>query len=109
MKKYIQILLIVIVGLLTVSPAVKAQHLDAYTKPMPGVYVYLTWGPDTTISTAYRYNIYRKLTSATSFPTTPLNSTPIAAITNCTQFKTVIPMGSDDWNLLANAFADSVT
>ncbi|MDP4231388.1 MAG: hypothetical protein Q8916_13395 [Bacteroidota bacterium] len=109
MKKYIQILLIVIVGLLTVSPAVKAQHLDAYTKPMPGVFIYLTWGPDTTISTAYRYNIYRKLTSATNFPTTPLNSTPIAPITNCTQFKTVIPTGSDDWNLLANAFADSVT
>jgi hypothetical protein len=87
----------------------EAQHLDAYTKPMPGVFVYLTWGPDTTINTAYRYNIYRKLTSAVSFPTTPLNSSPIAPITNCVQFKTVIPMGSDDWNLLSSAFADSVT
>ena len=86
-----------------------AQHLDAYTKPMPGIYVYLTWGPDTSSSTPYRYNIYRKLASAASFPASPLNSSPIALQTNCTQFKAVIPSGSDDWNLLSNAFADSVT
>ncbi|MFI5263569.1 MAG: hypothetical protein ACHQM6_03540, partial [Candidatus Kapaibacterium sp.] len=57
----------------------------------------------------YRYNIYRKLASAINFPSSPLNSSPIAPMTNCGQFKTVIAPGSDDWNLLSSAFADSVT
>ncbi|MEP7235330.1 MAG: hypothetical protein ABI778_08550, partial [Ignavibacteriota bacterium] len=109
MKKNIQIFFVLINILFIGVSQIKAQHLDAFTKPMPGTFVYLTWGPDTADSTPYRYNIYRKLTSATSFPTAPLNSSPIAPITNCTQFKAVIAMGSDDWNLLSSAFADSVT
>ncbi|HYM20489.1 MAG TPA: hypothetical protein VEW28_05730 [Candidatus Kapabacteria bacterium] len=85
-----------------------AQHLDVYTKPLPNKMVYLSWPPDTAAG-PYRYNIYRKLVSDPNFPSTPMNSAPIAPATNCVTFKTYIAMGSGDWNLLANAFADSVT
>src|SRR5579872_7250162 len=97
MKKNLQIISIVTAIIFVLPTRTEAQHLDAYTKPMPGVYIYLTWGPDTSTPAPYRYNIYRKLASAPSFPVSPLNSSPIAPITNCADFKSVIPPGSDDW------------
>lgn len=102
------IVLLLIVATLFASKT-NAQDLKAYTKPpAPGTFVYLSWTPDTA-SAPVRYNIYRKLFTDASFPATPLNSSPIAPVTNCVQFKVSIPMASADWNLIANAFADSVT
>ena len=86
-----------------------AIELSAFTKPGAPPRVFLTWTPDTVAGPVLRYNIYRKLVADAAFPGTPLNSSPIAALTNCVTFKTVIPMGSADWNELANAFADSVS
>src|SRR5579872_4131080 len=109
MKKNIQIISFLSLATVFMTGTSFAQHLDAYTIPMPGVYVYLTWGPDSGSSTQYSYNIYRKLASDASFPSSPLNSVPITPITNCANFKTVIPSGSADWNMLANVYADSAT
>ena len=86
----------------------KAQDLQGYTKPLPNLQVFLTWQSDTT-GENIRYNIYRKLATATEYPVAPLNSSLIQPITNCTEFMVYIPAGSDEWILLANAFADSLT
>jgi hypothetical protein len=94
---------------LLVSERSLAIELSAFTKPGAPPRVFLTWTPDTTAGPVLRYNIYRKLPADAAFPATPINATPIAPITNCATFKTVIPMGSAGWNELANAFADSVT
>jgi hypothetical protein len=110
MKRSFNILIcaLIVLTIVTGYRTALAQDLKAYTKPAPGTYVYLSWAPDTS-GPQVRYNIYRKLASDVSFPTTPLNSSPIAPVTNCVTFKTFIPMGSADWNILANAFADTVT
>jgi hypothetical protein len=82
-----------------------AQNLYA-TIAGPGRVV-LTWPPDST--QPLRYNIYRKLAAAASYPTTPINTAPLGPVTDCPTFKTQIPQGSDLWNLLSNAFTDTTT
>ena len=85
-----------------------AQDLASYTKPLPDLQVFLTWQADTTDENI-RYNIYRKLAADPDYPVVPLNPSPIEPITVCADFMSYIPAGSDEWNLLANAFADSLT
>lgn len=97
--------IVVLLLLLFPSPA-RSQALEGYTTAAP-LQVFLTWPADTTA--VYRYNIYRKLAADATYPAAPLNATPIAPITNCPQFQTIIPSGSVDWNYLANAFADTAT
>ncbi|MGA9119159.1 MAG: hypothetical protein WB699_07305 [Bacteroidota bacterium] len=86
-----------------------AQDLSAFTKASGPAQVLLVWPADTTSSTLVRYNIYRKPGGAPLYPSSPLNPTPIAPITDCTAFKAVIPGGSADWEMLAAAFSDSAT
>jgi fibronectin type 3 domain-containing protein len=85
--------------LLTVTSNVHGQSMQAVTSPPgPNLKVVVTW-PVTAVS---RFNLYR-----TPGPSGPLNSTPIASMTSCAQIQTVIPMGSDDWNLLSTGLAQN--
>jgi chitodextrinase len=85
--------------LLTVTSNVHGQSMQAVTTPAgPNLKVVVTW-PNTTVS---RFNLYR-----TPGPSGPLNSTPIARMTLCAEIQAVIPMGSDDWNLLSSGLAQN--
>lgn len=66
----------------------------------------LMWSPDT-VTPNVRYNVYRKEASEPSWPGTPMNPTPIGPITNCTQFKGIIPTTSSTWQMLSYALGDS--
>jgi hypothetical protein len=94
--------------LLPVSPRLFAQDLGAATRPMPDLRVLLMWGADTLSGSPVRYNIFRKPAASTAYPVMPLNTTPIGPITDTVQFKAIIPRGSDDWNFISYALADSV-
>lgn len=85
-----------------------AQDLSGFTRPLPDLRVFLTWPEDTT-GESIRFNIYRKLSVDPEYPLAPLNAVPIEPITNCAEFMTYIPVASDEWALLSNAFADSIT
>ncbi len=100
-------LMMILFGL---SMAVKtpAQDLSGFTKPLPDLQVFLTWPEDTT-GESIRFNIYRKLSLDPEYPLAPLNAVPIEPITNCYEFMTYIPVASEEWALLSNAFADSIT
>ncbi len=76
----------------------------ATTPAGPGLRVVLTWP---SVAGVQRYNIYRRASSATTYPTTPLNSAPIQPYRNCAQITSVIPMGSLEWKMIENAFAES--
>jgi len=100
-------LMILCFGLM-LNGKVTAQDLGGFTKPLPDLQVFLTWQSDTS-ETNIRYNIYRKSAVDPDYPVVPLNSSPIAPITVCADFMSYIPAGSDEWNILANTFADSIT
>lgn len=85
-----------------------AQDLGAATRPSPDLRVFLLWGADTASGSSVAYNVYRKLASATSYPASPVNASPIGPLVDTTQFKAIIPRGSADWNFIAGALADSV-
>ena len=84
----------------------KGQTLELFTTASGGTRVLLMWSA-ATVTPGVRYNIYRKEASEASWPAAPLNGTPIGPITNCTQFKTIIPSGSDLWTMLSYGLADS--
>jgi hypothetical protein len=89
----------------TESPA---QDLVGATRPSPNNRVLLMWGVDTTSNAHFRFNVYRKLAAVAFYPAAPLNGSPIAPITDTTKFSRIIPRGSDDWNTIASALADTV-
>ena len=89
-------------------PRLAAQDLGAATRPAPDLKVLLMWGADTASGSPVTYSIYRKPAAATAYPVMPLNTSPIAPITDTVQFKAIIPRGSADWNFISYALADSV-
>jgi hypothetical protein len=92
---------LVFAGLMLLASGAYGQSMQVVTSPAgPGLKVIVTW-PTTSVS---RYNLYRAPGAAA-----PLNATPIAPMTSCAQIQTVIPMGSDDWNLLSNGLAQNNT
>lgn len=79
----------------------QAQTMKAVTTPGgPGLHVVLTWPSK---SPTARYNLYRKVAGAASYPATPLNSAPLArpAPAACANIKAVIPPGSPEWTAIA--------
>lgn len=86
------------------ATGLRAQRLEGFTAP--GGRVLLMWGPDST-TPGVRYNVYRKPAATPAWPGTPLNGTPLGPVTNCPQFKTIIPEGSNTWKMLSYALADS--
>lgn len=105
-RPYFWLALAVIIKI-TATSEFNAQDLDAFTKTGP-LRVLLSWAYDSTAS-GIRYNIYRKPALDVSYPSTPINTSPVGPITICADFKVVIPMASTDWVLIANAFADTLT
>lgn len=103
-------LLLVIAGapLVPTSPRAVAQDLGGATRPPPDLKVLLLWAADTSSGSPVRYNIFRKPAASTAYPVTPLNSAPISPVSDTMQFKAIIPRGSDDWNFISYALADSV-
>ena len=91
--------------LITVNASLNAQSLELFTRSGTGR-ILLMWSPDT-VTPNVRYNIYRKEATELSWPGTPINPAPLGPITNCTEFKTIIPVGSDFWTMLSYALADS--
>jgi hypothetical protein len=108
MKRQFLIVILLLITCLFCSKIVNAQDLQGATKNIPPVTVYLTWPADTS-GLDIKYNIYRKNASDLNYPTTPINSIPIAPITNCADFQAVIPSSSPDWSIIANAFYDTVS
>ena len=96
-----------IVMVLATTP-LDAQDLGAATRPAPEQKVFLMWSADTGAVSPLGYNVYRKLAGAAVYPASPLNASRITPITDTTLFKSIIPRGSDDWNAIAYALADSV-
>ena len=86
--------------------SLKAQTLELFTNSGGVSRVLLMWSPDT-VTPDVRYNIYRKEASEVAWPGSPINPTPIGPMTNCTEFKGVIPAGSELWSMLAYGLADS--
>jgi hypothetical protein len=106
MKRLARCHIFVLVAAAAIVPLrATGQNITGATKAAP-LQVLLVWPGDTT-GTVIGYNVYRKETASPSYPSSPLNSSPIRPITDCTQFKTVIPQGSADWNLLAQLLADT--
>ena len=85
-----------------------SQDLGGATRPAPDLKVFLLWGADTTAGPPVRYNIYRKLAASATYPVAPLNAAPLRPITDTTQFRKIIPRGSNDWNTISYALADTV-
>lgn len=83
-----------------------AQKTEVFTSSGGLGQVLLMWSPDT-VTPGVRYNVYRKEASQASWPGTPLNSAPLGPITNCTQFKAVVPQTSSTWQMLSYALGDS--
>jgi chitodextrinase len=84
---------------LTFTPNVHGQSMQAVTlQPGPNLKVVVTW-PVTSVS---RFNIYRS-----PGPSGPLNSTPFARMSSCAEIQAVVPLGSDDWNLLSSGLAQN--
>ncbi|MBN2356379.1 hypothetical protein JXO59_09715, partial [candidate division KSB1 bacterium] len=55
---------------------------------------------------AFGYNLYRRKSTETAMPKTPVNGNKqIKFVSSCADFKTIIPEGSDEWTMLVNAFA----
>ena len=104
----ISLLLAAVLTLTGGSSLCFAQDLGGATRPVPDLKVLLMWGADTLSGSPVRYNIYRKPAAATAYPVTPLNTTPIGPVTDTVQFKAIIPRGSDDWNFISYALADSM-
>ena len=90
---------------LAITPVAQAQQAmrAATSPPGPGLEVVLTWPPDTSV---HRFNLYRRVAGQPAYPTTPLNSTPLAVMTDCAAIQAVIPIGSDDWNFLRYGLGD---
>jgi chitodextrinase len=93
-------LLPVIASLVTVANMARGQTMEAVTTPAgPGLKVVLTW-PST--SPTQRYNLYRKLPAAATYPATPLNATPLERPSSCAAIQVVIPPASSEWQLIVN-------
>jgi hypothetical protein len=48
------------------------------------------------------FNLYRKEIPSSGIPTTPINTKPIAMMSNCNDIKAVIPEGSVEWQAITN-------
>ena len=84
---------------LITARSVHAQAMQAVTStPGPNLKVVVTWP----LATVSRFNLYRSPgTSA------PLNATPIARMSSCSDIQAVIPMDSNDWKLLSSGLAEN--
>lgn len=97
-----------VIGWLAVMPASNAQDAVAITSdPGPSLHVALNWWPATQ---AVRYNVYRKGDTDPSYPSTPLNATPVQPANNCFTIQTLLINTPDSalWNKVAYGLADSV-
>src|SRR5882724_9288687 len=71
----------------------------ASTPPGPGLLIVVTWLPRAGLT---RYNVYRKLTSAASFPSTPINASPITAYTDCVAIQAFVHPDAQAWKALVD-------
>ena len=83
-----------------------AQDLEVFTTSGGSPRILLLWSADGGGS-GIGYNVYRRESTQPSWPASPLNPSPILPETSCTQFKTLIPQGSELWTMLSWALADS--
>ena len=83
--------------------ALAQEILRGATSPAPDLKVVLSW-PE--VAGSARFNVYRKAAAAPSYPATPLNSAPLQPLTSCPAIQAIIPVGSEEWNLLASSLTD---
>lgn len=74
------------------------------SNPGPGLHVALNWS---SFSGAVKYNIYRKNEGAPSYPATPINTTPVQVLSNCTTIRSLLITSPDstEWKILAKALS----
>jgi hypothetical protein len=96
-------------SLLLYATGIKAQQAIAISSnPGPDLQVALIWSP---AKTAVKYNIFRKNETDTKYPLTPLNTTPIQALTSCIAIKTLLITTPDSaaWKMVAKGLSTGKT
>src|SRR5262245_60821643 len=95
----------IVAFVLAIAPAARAQPAmrAATGPPAPGLEVVLTWPPDPGVR---RFNLYRRVAGQPAYPATPLNATPLAVMIDCAAIQALVPIGSEDWNLLRDGLGD---
>ena len=109
-SRTIRIKTFLVLGLLCYLPAwnrVAAQNAVAISSSGSSPYIALDWAA---YPHASAYNIYRKAASASAYPATPLNASPIRPVTSCPQIRSLLIQGTDstNWNLVARGLGDSL-
>lgn len=71
--------------------------------PLGETYIVLYWNP---VEGATGYNLYRREKVKMSLPKLPLNGKkPISSVKTCDELKAIVPEGSQEWEMLENAFS----
>ena len=99
--------LVVSILVLLAASRTTGQSMQAASTPSgPGLQIVLTWPSSGTVN---QYNLYRKLSSAVSFPASPINQSPIAVYTLCSAIQSMMPVNGTAWNAVANGLATGGT
>ncbi len=95
----------VILGVVA-SHAHAQKAVAVSSNPGPGLHIALNWSP---YSGAAKYNIFRKPSADASYPSSPLNSSPLVPVSNCATVRTILITSPDstDWKIVQNGLADS--
>jgi hypothetical protein len=83
----------------------KAQNAVAISSnPGPGLHVALNWSP---FPGAVKYNIFRKIEGAATYPAGALNTTPAQVLTNCVTIRSLLITSPDstEWKIVAKALS----
>jgi fibronectin type 3 domain-containing protein len=86
---------------------ISAQNTIVVSTTSGPLYIGLDWSA---FPNAKGYNIFRKAASASNYPSTPINSTPIIPVSTCNPIRSLLINGLDstNWNLVARGLGDSV-
>jgi len=101
---------ILVIGI-TLSSLVQAQGTRLSTDFLYAIsgdvvagktFILLTWPVEKGVA---GFNIYRKEKTSSPYPKAPLNSSPIAVMTDCDDIKTIIPPASEEWKAISKTLA----
>jgi hypothetical protein len=98
-------IIIAILLILGIARRGQTQVSIISSDPGPGLRTVMAWPPFTG---AAGYQIFRKTSLAAAYPATPVNATPVAALTNCTAIRAILlTPDSTAWKLISRGLADS--
>jgi len=79
--------------------------LSGDVAPDGSTFILLLWSHEENVT---GYNLYRKENSSGQFPEEPINPEPFVPWTDCNRIKSIIPYGSEEWNIISNALSKPV-